>query len=91
MQFKSMVWNVRLVVSKFAGYSIGRLTSNQGVAIDFQTGTPGENGVIYLTTGKLPHSGWVHLRAIRRGDFLEGQMIAGAGTTVPYFKLKKVK
>lgn len=91
MQFKSMVWKVRLVISKFAGYSIGRLTSNQGVAIDFQTGTPSDNGVIYLTTGKLPHSGWVHLRAIRRGDFLEGQMIAGSGTTVPYFKLKKVK
>lgn len=91
MQFKRMVWKVRLVVSKFAGHSLGRLTSNQGVAIDFQTGTLGDHGVIYLTTGKLPHSGWVHLRAIRRGDFLEGQMIAGAGATVPYFKLKKVK
>jgi hypothetical protein len=91
MQFKSMLWTVRLVVSKFGGYSIGRFISNQGIAIDFQIGNTGENGVIYLTTGKLPHSGWVHLRAVRRGDFLEGQMIAAAGTTVPFFKLKKVK
>lgn len=83
---------VRLVISKFGGYSIGRLTTaDGGLAIDFQTGTSGDRGVVYLTTGRLNHTGWVHLRAIRRGDHLEGLTITASGVTVPYFKLKKVK
>ena len=84
-------WKARLIVSKFGLYSIGRLTLGNGVTIDFQTGTAGDNGVIYLTTGRLNHTGWVHLRAIRRGDYLEGQTIGASGVIVPYFKLKKVK
>lgn len=84
-------WKVRLVISKFGLYSIGRLTMDNGVAIDFQTGTPGDNGVVYLTTGRLNHTGWVHLRAVRRGNHLEGLTITASGVTVPYFKLKKVK
>lgn len=84
-------WKVRLVISKFGLYSIGRLTSAGGLAIDFQTGTAGDLGVVYLTTGRLGHTGWVHLRAVRRGDYLEGLTISASGVTVPYFKLKKVK
>lgn len=84
-------WKVRLVISKFGGYSIGRLTTDNSLAIDYQTGTAGDDGVIYLTTGRLNHTGWVHLRAIRRGNFLEGQTIASSGVLVRYFKLKKVK
>lgn len=84
-------WRVRLVISKFGLYSIGRLTSGSGLAIDFQTGTAGDLGVVYLTTGRLGHTGWVHLRAVRRGDYLEGLTISASGVTVPYFKLKKVK
>lgn len=84
-------WKVRLVISKFGLYSIGRLTSSGGLAIDFQTGTAGDLGVVYLTTGRLGHTGWVHLRAVRRGDYLEGLTISASGVTVPYFKLKKVK
>lgn len=84
-------WKVRLVISKFGLYSIGRLTSASGLAIDFQTGTAGDLGVVYLTTGRLGHTGWVHLRAVRRGDYLEGLTISASGVTVPYFKLKKVK
>jgi hypothetical protein len=84
-------WKVRLVISKIGLYSVGRLTMGTGVAIDFHTGTPGDKGVVYLTTGRLSHTGWVHLRAVRRGDYLEGLTITSSGVSVPYFKLKKVK
>ena len=84
-------WKVRLVISKFGLYSIGRLTSAGGLAIDFQTGTAGGLGVVYPTPGRLGQTGWVHLRAVRRGDYLEGLTISASGVTVPYFKLKKVK
>lgn len=85
------VHSVRLIISKFGSYSIGRYIIDKLIVIDFQTGTSGDNGIIYLTTGRLDHTGWVHLRGIRRGDNLEGQVITSTGLSVPYFKLKKVK
>lgn len=86
------VWQVELSITRFGSYSLGRLRGPAGVWIDFQTGTNGKNAVIYLTTGRLPQTSWIQLRGVRRGDYLEGQLISGArGLTVPSFKLKKVK
>jgi hypothetical protein len=85
-------WNVRLVVTPIGGATLGRMTfSGGGTQLDFQMGAEGKGGVLYLTTGKLETS-WIHIRAVRNGDYLEGQYIAGAlGVLVPNFKLKKVR
>lgn len=83
---------VRLTITRFAGYSLGRLTTTDGLQIDFQFGSSGGNGVVYLTTGQLHGTSWIQIRAKRIGDSLDGLMISGVlGVTSPYFRLKKVQ
>lgn len=82
--------NVRLVVSTFNGYTIGRIES-ENMDIDLNIGSEGEDGVVILTSGRKMGASWFQLRAnVVDGGLNAYVIIGGKGQGIACSFLKKV-
>lgn len=82
---------VRLIVSTFNGYTIGRIDSD-GVTIDLNIGSEGEDGVILLTSGRKVGASWFQLRAnVVEGGLKAYVIVGGKGQGTACTFLKKVR
>lgn len=82
---------IRLIVSTFNGYTIGRIDSD-GVTIDLNIGSEGEDGVILLTSGRKVGASWFQLRAnVVDGGLKAYVIVGGKGQGTACTFLKKVR
>lgn len=68
--------DVKLIVSSFEGYSVGRLNGDLFTG-DFSIGTKSTDGVLTLTTGLAPGASWLQLRGQLTEDGLKTCVIVG--------------
>lgn len=72
--------------------SVGRLSNAQGRIYDFNYGTAVDQPYVYLTTGRLPRTTWVQIRAYMKDGKLRGKMIIGGrGISNQEFVLDKLR
>ena len=82
---------VRLMVTTFNGYTIGRIDSNT-LSIELNIGSEGEDGVIILTSGRKIGASWFQLRAnVVEGGLNAYVVVGGKGQGTACTFLKKVK
>jgi hypothetical protein len=71
--------NVTLTIQFFGSYTVGRMVTDNGyVGFDFNVGTVGTDGVLYLTTGYNPDIAWTQLRGTVANGVYRGRLVNGA-------------
>lgn len=78
-----------LVVTTFQFYSLARLSGPNGVSLELNIGSPGNDGNLYLTTGKLQTT-WVQIRGQLRNGVFRGHSIKGGKGRSPTFEMRKI-
>ena len=85
-------YKMSLTITSINKDSVGRLTGQHGRIYDFNYGTAADRPYIYLTTGRLPRTTWVQIRAYWRDGKLRGRAIVGGrGISPEEFVLDKTK
>lgn len=79
-----------LVVALFQGYSMARLSDGESLVIDLNIGSRGDNGVLYLTTGKLERTTWIQLRGFVKNGVYRAQTIKGGQGASPEFEMRRI-
>lgn len=90
---KNHPMQMTMVVTSFNGHTLARLTPHgKGFYVDFNIGTRGTDGVLYLTTGRITGGSWVQLRGlVTEREFRGFAINGGRGIAVKEFVLKRVK
>lgn len=85
------VFDGRLIITSFNGYTLGRLDS-RNFTIDFTVGTEDNRGVVVLTSGRKSGSSWLQVRGVatKTGDLNVCLIVAGQGQGDACSLLKKV-
>lgn len=84
---------VKVIVTSFGGYTIGRLDSPTGLTIEFNIGTKATDGILILTSGRSPHgASWFQLRGYLTPEGYNAQVIVGGRLVAPKISfLKRLK
>lgn len=91
---RSTAKKVRLIVTSFGGYTLGRLDSIElGLTVDFNIGTKALDGVLILTSGRNTNGGtWMQLRGHVTPDGITACTIVGGKENSPKLSfLKRIK
>lgn len=80
---------VRVIVTSFNGYTLGRLDSEDGLTVDFNIGSRGNDGTLLLTSGRSSGGTWVQLRANVTTEGLMTYVLIGARHETPKPSLLK--
>lgn len=94
LQLKSgRIQKYKLSIMTFEDSTYAYLSTDSGnIKINFNKGSLGDNGFIYLTTGKNLRGTWTHLRLQQdSNEELSGEMISGGVGVIGRFLLKKVE
>lgn len=85
-------YRMTLTITSVNKDSVGRLAGRYGRLYDFNHGTAVDKPYVYLTTGRLPRTTWVQIRAYTRDGKLRGRaIIGGRGISPQEFVLEKTK
>ncbi|WP_347357700.1 hypothetical protein [Bdellovibrio sp.] len=80
---------VKVIITTFNGYSMGRLESEGGMDIDLTIGSQATDGVVILTSGRNVGASWFQLRANVTEEGLNAYVIVGGrgqGTACTFLK-----
>lgn len=81
---------VKVIVTSFGGYTIGRLDSPTGLTIEFSIGTKATDGVLVLTSGRNSHgASWFQLRGYLTPEGYNAQVVVGARPAAPKISFLK--
>ncbi len=81
----------RLIITSFNGYTTGRLESD-GIDIDLNIGTSGDDGAVILTSGRRQGASWYQIRAqITENGLNAYVIIGGKGQGTACTQLKKIR
>lgn len=80
---------IKLMVTSFDGYTIGRMDSAEGVTVDFNIGTKGTDGILILTSGRNPQGSWMQIRGYLTPEGFKACVIVGGKAQNPKFTLLK--
>lgn len=82
--------NIRLIVTSFNGYTVGRIESGN-LTIDLNIGSSGTDGVLILTSGRTFGGSWFQLRSnVVKGGLQASVLIGGRGLSKTSSFLKKI-
>lgn len=83
---------VKVIVTSFGGYTLGRLDSAEGLTIEFNIGTKGTDGVLILTSGRNSKGGtWFQLRGHLTPEGLNAHVVIGGKSQSPKVSFLKRK
>lgn len=92
---RSTARKVRLIVTSFGGYTLGRLDSIElGLTVDFNIGTKATDGVLILTSGRNTNGGtWMQLRGYVTPDGITAAytIVGGKENSPKLTLLKRIK
>jgi hypothetical protein len=86
------VKKMTLTVSAFKGYTVASMVGDSTqISFDFNIGTAGTDGVLYLSTGSQERANYSQLRGLlKNGEFRGRAIVGGKGISDKEFLLKKV-
>lgn len=81
---------VKVIVTSFGGYTIGRLDSPSGLTIEFNIGTKATDGILVLTSGRSANgASWFQLRGYLTPEGYKAQVVVGGRIVAPKISFLK--